>query len=773
MSRITSTIEHSQKTRQSIIPDRNSKHWKEIDQQPPPQLVFVQQVVAPTPRSGRSMSEKSKASGNANLTKPGISKPPFSPQNALHLPKPPPNNRPSVARILDAFPLINDTEKSAEVEKLANAGEIPKPAGVAVEVENDGAFQASEIDGSASVFSLASYKAVHDKGQLQSAALSASYDQTFSVRSDANLQELNPSSSAPTVNLLDSASGCFSQKAVPLPLEVNHAHHNSMIRKFSLTKEEILAAKLELYGSINSKSTHGLGKRMSFNLRKYVALHQPFVVFNDEEPDEEEDDFPPPPMMIAPIPPQEGSSSAAPFSTTDQSSLVNATSPVPVHSAASIANVNAAAEDKPRLKVSSLLVPDADVGKSISIHTNATPRSSRSLIPSPRLAHLAQSEVIVAKAADSSLTGSLANLVRGLVSKKKYRFQTDSFDLDLTYITPNIIAMGFPSEGLEAGYRNPMSEVVRFMDTRHPGMYKVYNLCSEKSYDPQKFHGHFAHYPFDDHNCPPFGLILDFCGDALHHLLATSGTLDLGLSASQNTSLVAVHCKAGKGRTGLMICCLLLHACIFMNAKEALDYYGNARASDGKGVTIPSQIRYVYYYEEYMTRQIEDNINMDWERSVTTLYKIVLHGIPYFDLGGGCDPYFKVQRVDGKMFYDSRKANVPVPNLKGSEKVCELNVDAAMYGDVKFTFYDADMVTKDEKMFCFWINTSFIKDNHLILQQNELDGAVKDKSNHRFPVGFHVELFFHPTDMHRMEELIDDSSSEGDGDLFSHEEKED
>ncbi len=67
----------------------------------------------------------------------------------------------------------------------------------------------------------------------------------------------------------------------------------------------------------------------------------------------------------------------------------------------------------------------------------------------------------------------MANAVRALVSKKKKRFQEDGFDLDLTYVTDRIIAMGFPSSGIEATYRNPLPEVQRFFNTKHPEKYKV------------------------------------------------------------------------------------------------------------------------------------------------------------------------------------------------------------------------------------------------------------------------------------------------------------
>ena len=40
--------------------------------------------------------------------------------------------------------------------------------------------------------------------------------------------------------------------------------------------------------------------------------------------------------------------------------------------------------------------------------------------------------------------------VRHLVSQNKERFISDGFDLDLTYITDMIIAMGLPATGNEA-----------------------------------------------------------------------------------------------------------------------------------------------------------------------------------------------------------------------------------------------------------------------------------------------------------------------------------
>ena len=335
--------------------------------------------------------------------------------------------------------------------------------------------------------------------------------------------------------------------------------------------------------------------------------------------------------------------------------------------------------------------------------------------------------------------------LRGKVSKKKKRFQEDGFDLDLTYITPNVIAMGFPSEGMEARYRNPMPDVQRFFSKRHPNHYKIYNVCSERHYENSKFQeleegsGITCHqFVWDDHNPPPLKLMEPMVEDMVTFL------------TTDTKNVVAVHCKAGKGRTGTIIACLLLklRAGGINTANEALRKFAIERTHNAKGVTIPSQMRYVHYYSKILE---EGTIRQE---KMLRLKHVRLVTVPVFDSvalqGGGCDPYFhiKVRNTKGKMIkiYDYKKEN-KVRHVKSKERKADIDCATGaapppLHGDIKMIFYDYDSYSSDDKMFHIWFNTAYVENNYLRFTKAVTDKACKDLKCKHFSNDFEVELFF-------------------------------
>ncbi len=84
----------------------------------------------------------------------------------------------------------------------------------------------------------------------------------------------------------------------------------------------------------------------------------------------------------------------------------------------------------------------------------------------------------------------------------------------------------------------------------------------------------------------------------------------------------------------MIISAFLVHCGAADNATDALQYFGNARTHNGKGVTIPSQMRYVHYYHQCL------QIGALPAAKTYRIRHFRLHTIPNLDPLGGCDPYF-------------------------------------------------------------------------------------------------------------------------------------
>eukprot|EP00004_Rigifila_ramosa_P022495 TRINITY_DN614_c0_g1_i10.p1 TRINITY_DN614_c0_g1~~TRINITY_DN614_c0_g1_i10.p1 ORF type:complete len:612 (-),score=87.40 TRINITY_DN614_c0_g1_i10:36-1871(-) len=320
--------------------------------------------------------------------------------------------------------------------------------------------------------------------------------------------------------------------------------------------------------------------------------------------------------------------------------------------------------------------------------------------------------------------------IKQVVSKKKRRFQQDGFDLDLSYITPQLIAMGFPADNIEGLYRNHIEDVTAFLELRHKNKYKVYNLCSERSYGPDSFNSHFACFPFDDHCPPPFEIIAVFCESVLQWL--------------ENPEHVAViHCKAGKGRTGVMICCILLHSRVFHSAESALDFFAVQRTHDKKGVTVPSQRRYVKYYEQFVA-QSSNPVAPTLRTSLgawVMLQRITIKTIPIFDVANqGCRLSCAVL-VAGKEVARTHTRNLRIRTHALDTIVITFgNRDVLVDSDCRINF-----LHDDKRVFHLWFHPYFVAaGSALTLTKPEVDGANKDKRSAHFLPNFEVMLHFGP-----------------------------
>lgn len=318
------------------------------------------------------------------------------------------------------------------------------------------------------------------------------------------------------------------------------------------------------------------------------------------------------------------------------------------------------------------------------------------------------------------------------MSQNRRRYTEDGFDLDLCYVTDRIIAMGFPAEGGQGLIRNPLSEIVKLLQTRHAGHYKVYNLCKERTYDPEKMEGFYAHFPFEDHQTPPLSLVKAFCEDAEQYL------------SEDPQNVIAVHCKAGKGRTGIMVCSYLVYKRLCSSAEEAMALFGERRTTDNKGVTIPSQRRYI----EYFYRVWKAGLLLPQPKAlrllslrVSGLPKAIVKKLlvklsvrdpadnrirpvgivwePPVKQGPGCQGCLR-PATGSSMFVDSYQVFA-----HGEDFHVDFESDAGqgelwtVEGDLKLQFFEGS-VTSSRCLFYAWMHTAFVSDR-VILDKSQLD----------------------------------------------------
>ena len=322
------------------------------------------------------------------------------------------------------------------------------------------------------------------------------------------------------------------------------------------------------------------------------------------------------------------------------------------------------------------------------------------------------------------------SFVRHLVSQDKVRYIDSEFDIDLTYITQNIIAMGFPASGFEATYRNPVEEVANFLEQNHSGHYKIFNL-SEKPYDSKSFKGPIEYFPFPDHHPPPLDLLL-------HIIKLATEWLD-----KDRDNVIVVHCLAGMGRTGTVISSILLFTGQAPTAKDALEHFAALRTGTGAGVSKPCQRRYVNYAERLLAMAKQKNYDIYTlppvpSRVLKKLSIINLSKTPKIS-------YITIQNSEWDIIFNSSWVNME------PEKpfLCPIfDIYTTVKGDFTINVYEVKKSVLQQltskHIIYFSCSTLFLHADKIIIKKSLLDIIGGDKNDEKFPPDLNILLELEP-----------------------------
>ncbi|CAI2384532.1 unnamed protein product [Moneuplotes crassus] len=310
------------------------------------------------------------------------------------------------------------------------------------------------------------------------------------------------------------------------------------------------------------------------------------------------------------------------------------------------------------------------------------------------------------------------NLIRKLASGKRNRYTQDHYNLDITYVTPRIIAMSFPACGVEKIYRNPICKVAKFLQEKHGDNYLVFNF-SDRKYDYSKFDYRVESYDWRDHHAPKVVVLFEACKRMYDFL------------QQNDDNVVVVHCNAGKGRTGTSIACFLMYCGLAGCSADAINYYGWKRFSTGRGVSQPCQLRYIHYFEAALKREVLCSVPK-------VLECIIIKTIPKINQNG-CKPYVDICNGDYQLVH-STKNSINLKKYKaGLTETEEFNIirivpdkkNLVIAGDAHFFIKHKGPISTSN--ICrFSINTGFVG-NELVIPRNQMspDSVLVSKKFHR------------------------------------------
>ena len=184
---------------------------------------------------------------------------------------------------------------------------------------------------------------------------------------------------------------------------------------------------------------------------------------------------------------------------------------------------------------------------------------------------------------------------------------------------------------------------------------------------------------------------------------------------------------------------MLLYLNFFETAEECILYYGLLRVGTVKGVTVPSQIRYIHYFQSMLKNKIPHPLTF----KKICIRKIKMYSIP--KVGKKFTPNFTVDNENKHFKYSDvhRKESFEIKDLNND--IIEFQLGAGGFtasGDVRIEFFQIHFLNlKSDKLFKVWFNTNFVPQNCIYeIKKEAIDKACKDLTCKVFNKDFKIEI---------------------------------
>jgi len=358
--------------------------------------------------------------------------------------------------------------------------------------------------------------------------------------------------------------------------------------------------------------------------------------------------------------------------------------------------------------------------------------------------------ISTSRAVDDNEHRQLLDSNKRLNPESGHRFQLDGFDLDLTYLAHNVAVMASPD--------GHFKELTRFLRMRHPRAFKVYNLCSEVTYEASQFQGNVVYFPMPYHEPCPLDTVLQLVEDLRVWLLAHP----------QNVALI--HCKDGGAASSFVFTCY----CVFVNqlgeqpmqlgeqqnkptkvtVGEAMAWFQKRRQMGLRSMASPSQLRYASHVQSYC--EIRQNRAMLPGPCHLAIHSICILNLPNQKAS---DVFFAIKCRGREAYLSVAKKMVGVRTQSGKLKFDLSKRPLVVSDDVVFKFYRRTALGSSDKMLEFSFHSRYLhlesekrgKDGkrrkvcRLLLPKSDLDRACIDANDTKFHKKFGVKVSFEPT----------------------------